>query len=116
MKKTLLTIFIFFTALQAYGFEDYIILSDLKVDSVYSKDESIVSIVPFYTIDNGKETLILKAKSEGNTEIIIETSNENITLNVEITDKKTTLSESDRIKAFPIDFMQKPKKPVLRGE
>ena len=116
MKKIFLTLLIFLGALQAYGFEDYIILSDKKVDSVYSKDETIASVIPFYTIDNSKETLILKAKSEGNTQIVIETNNGNIAIDVEITDKKTVLSETEGITAFPIDFLSEPEKLELRGK
>ena len=116
MRKIFLTLLIFLGALQAYGFEDYIILSDIKVDSVYSKNENIVSVIPFYTIDNSKGTLILKAKSEGNTQIFIETNSGNIILDVNVTDKKTVLSEADGITVFPIDFISEPEKPVLRGK
>ena len=114
MKKIFLTFLIFLGALQAYGFEDYIILSDIKVDSAYSKDENILSVMPFYTIDNGKKILILNAKSEGKTQILIETDNGEINIDVIITDKETILSDVEGITAFPIDFVSGPDKPVLR--
>ena len=116
MKKIILILSILLIPLQTFAFEDYIILSDLKVDSAYAKDDNIASVLPFFTIENNKNMLIVRAKSVGKTVIILETDSNNITLNVEISEDKTTLSEFDGITAFPIDFINEPAKPVLRGK
>jgi len=116
MKKIILIFSIFLISLQAYGFEDCIILSDVKINSVYSKDENIAVVKPFFTIDNSKETIILKVKSEGNTKIILETDNNDIEIDVNITDETTNLTPIEGITFFPIDFVSEPKKPILRGK
>ena len=114
MKKIFFTILILFCALQVYGFEDYIMMSDKSVQNVYSKNENVVSILPFYTIDNKKNTMIVKTKSEGNTQIVIETVEDVIDINVDVSEKEAEFSEHDGISIFPLDFLDKPIIPELR--
>lgn len=114
MKKILVTFLILNCALQAYGFEDYIIMSDKSVQNVYSKNENILSILPFFTIDNKKNTMIVKTKSEGNTQIVIETLEGTIDINVDVSEKEAVFSELDGISIFPLDFLDKPIIPELR--
>ena len=116
MIKKILILLIFFIPLQAFGFEDYILLSDSKVDSAYSKDENIATVETFYTIDNNKKILILKAKSEGKTQIVIETNEKILTIDTEINETSTTLSNVEGISSFPVDMINKPTKPTLRGK
>lgn len=47
---------------QAFAFEDYLIMSSVPVKSVVSQDNEIITAVPVFTIDNAKQTIILKAK------------------------------------------------------
>ena len=116
MKKLLTAILILFCSLQAYAFEDYFIMSDKPVKNVYSKDENIVSVLPFFTIDNSKNTMILKSKSEGLTEIVIETEDETINIKVEVNEKDTTFSKNNGISVFSVDFFFFFVKPKLREE
>ena len=114
MKKIILTLLILFSTLQAYGFEDYIIMSDKPVEKVYSKNETIASVVPFYTIDNKKNIMILKSKSEGNTEIVIESYGDIINITIDVNENETLFSEHDGITTFTLDFLDGPILPVLR--
>lgn len=65
MKKLLVILSILLIPLQACAFEDYILTSDKPVISVSSSDESVISVLPFFTIDNNKDTIIVKAKKKG---------------------------------------------------
>lgn len=46
-------------------------MSSVPVKSVVSQDNEIITAVPVFTIDNTKQTIILKAKKEGKTSITI---------------------------------------------
>ncbi len=116
MKKIIPILLILFSSLQAYGFEDYIIMSEKPVKNVYSKDENIVSVLPFLTIDNNKNTMIVKSKSEGSTEIVIETLDNTINIKIEVDEKETIFSENDEISIYALDFLDEPFKPTLREE
>ena len=114
MRKIIPILLILFSSLQAYGFEDYIMMSENPVLNVYSKDENIVSVLPFLTIDNNKNTMIVKSKSEGNTEIVIETSDNTINIKVDVEENETIFSEDNDIMIFKLDFLDSPLKPTLR--
>ena len=66
MKKILFILLIFLIP-QAQAFEDYLILSDSPVSSINWSDDDVISATPLFTIDNNKNTIILKAKKEGMT-------------------------------------------------
>lgn len=114
MKKILLILSIFFLQLQASAFEDYIIMSDFKIEKAYSNNNNIVEITPFYTIDNKKNTLILHSKNSGKTTVVFETEKSKILMDVIVDEDKTTLSEIDGMQAFVLDVIDEPLKPVLR--
>lgn len=114
MKKIIPILLILFGSLQAYGFEDYIMMCENPVLNVYSKNENIVSVLPFLTIDNNKNTMIVKSKSEGNTEIVIETSDDTIYIKVDVDENETIFSENDDIMIFKLDFLNSHTKPLLR--
>lgn len=119
MKKYIFAILILLIPIQVSAFEDYVILSDTPVNFVYSKDETIVSILPFFTIDNSKNMLILKSKSEGATDIVFETNDGIKTINVTVNENQTNVSETEGISAFTLDFtnsLPERKKPVLRED
>ncbi len=103
MKKFLLLISITLTPLNAFAFEDYIINSDKPVKSVSSSDESIVSVLPFFNIDNKKDTIIVKAKREGNAEITVKLYDKDVIVNVSVTPEKTTFTNGDDFIFFPLD-------------
>lgn len=114
MKKVLIIISILLIQLQAQAFEDYIVLSDLPVKHAYSKDESVFSVEPFYTIDNKKNTLVLKSKSEGKTTLVIENENADYSTEVTVTDKETIIQPMEGFSFFVLDIVDKPEKPILR--
>lgn len=103
MKKFLLIASIVFIPLQALAFEDYIIVSDKPVHSVYSSDESVVSVVPFFTIDNKKDTIIVKAKREGHAEITVVQDGKDVVSKIEIMPDTTTIKCADGLSCFPLD-------------
>ena len=110
MKKFLLIASIIFIPLQALAFEDYIIVSEKPVHSVLSNDESIVSVVPFFTIDNKKDTIIVKAKREGNAEITVVLDDKDIVLKVNVMPEVTTFKCPDELACFPLDRVDNEKK------
>lgn len=74
MKKVLLFLTLFILPLQADAYQDYIIFSDNPVSSAVIEDSNIAEVFPLQTIANKKETILLKAKKDGKTNIIITTS------------------------------------------
>lgn len=114
MKKILLISSILILQLQAAAFEDYIIMSDFPIKAVYSKDENIASVVPFYTIDNKKNTLVLKSKSEGQTQLVIETEKATLSADVVVTENETNISSIEGVSFFVLDIVEAPDKPKLR--
>lgn len=104
MKKLLLILAIIFIPLQANALEDYLILSDKKVEDIFCTNENIVTISPLFTIENKKTELILKAKKQGQAVIIITTEDDEKVINVEITQNKTILSKVDGLKYFELDI------------
>jgi hypothetical protein len=59
------------------------------------------------TIDNKKNTIILKAKSEGNAILTIETEAGSKLINIVVTSDKTTLSDVDGFTYFQLDKVGK---------
>lgn len=104
MKKILLILSIFLIPLQAQAFEDYIVVSDIRVNSVFSSDESIVSALPFFTIDNNKSSILLKMKKEGNAVVTIETIDGDKTLNITVGKDETVIQKIDGFNYFSLDI------------
>lgn len=114
MKKIFLILSIFALQLQASAFEDYIIMSDFPIKAAYSKDENIASVTTFYTIDNKKNTLVLKAKREGQTQLVIETEKSILSADVVVRENETKISPLDGVSFFVLDVAETPDKPKLR--
>lgn len=119
MKKLILILSIILIPLQACAFEDYIFTSDSPVKSVSSSDESIVSVSPFFTIDNNKDTIIVKVKKEGNAEITVKLYDKDVVLKVQATPDKTIFTNGDDFVFFPLDTPDEPVEilppPDIRG-
>ena len=109
MKKLLLILSIFLIPLQACAFEDYILTYDKPVISVSSSDESILSVLPFFTIDNNKDTIIVKAKKEGDAQITIKRYDKNIIVKVKVTPEKIIFTSGDDVAFFPLDIPENSK-------
>ena len=103
MKKFLLLLLITMIPFQAFAFEDYIITSDKPVKAVFSSDDSIVSVAPFFTIDNNKDTIIVKTKKEGNAEITVKRNDKDVVIKVSVESDKTTFESGDEFVFFPLD-------------
>lgn len=110
MKKFVLILLILLVP-QSYAFEDYIITSEIPVKLVESGDESIVQVVPVFTIDNSKKNIMVKALKEGKTFITIETDKFE-QINVEITEDKTILSPVEGLEYLLFDVPSLP--PSIR--
>ena len=106
MKKLLLLALIILIQPQTYAFEDYLIISDYPVSSIFWDDDSILDAAPIFTIDNKKNTIIVKVKKEGETNITVETENGNKTINAVIKPDETFLSETEGFTFFPLDVME----------
>lgn len=105
MKKFLLLLLIAIIPLQAFAFEDYIITSDSPVKSVFSSDDSIVTALPFFTIDNNKDTILVKAKKEGAAEITVSLEDKYVVVKARVEADKTTLEcEDEQLAIFPLDI------------
>ena len=119
MKKLILILSIILIPLQAWAFEDYIFTSDSPVKSVSSSDESIVSVVPFFTIDNNKDTIIVKVKKEGNAQITVKLYDKDIVVKLQVTPDKTIFTNGDDFIFFPLDIPEEPVEilppPDIRG-
>lgn len=103
MKKFLVILSILLIPLQACAFEDYILTSDKPVISVSSSDESVISVLPFFTIDNNKDTIIVKAKKEGDATITIKRYDRNVVVKVRVTPEEIIFTSDDDIAFFPLD-------------
>lgn len=104
MKRILLLLTLIMLQLQAFSFEDYIIVSENPVNTVFSDDENIALILPLYNIDNSKNILFLKAKGTGKTIVTIETTEGEAYLDVEVTEDKTVIPQLDNLKYFSLDI------------
>ena len=104
MKRFLLLFSIVLIPLQASAFEDYIITSDKTVKSVYSSNSSVVSVTPFFTIDNAKNIILAKALNSGRAVIIIKTEDGEQAVNVKVSKDKTVLSQEDGLSYFKLDI------------
>lgn len=119
IKQILLTVAILLP-LQANAFEDYLIISDNPVNSVYSSDEKVFTIRPVFTIDNNKNNIILTPKSTGSAQIVVNTKNEQVKIDVTISDDKTVLSAKDGFTYYLLDIPDESLEivppPKIRGE
>lgn len=103
MKKLFLLLSIFLISHQAYGFEDYVVISDNPVSSIVWSDDSVLEASPLLTIDNRKDTIIVKIKKEGQATLTIETSVGRRNIEVDVTPEKTVLSEVEGFSYFVLD-------------
>ena len=87
MKKILSALIILLIPSQAFAFEDYLIMSS----------------VPVFTIDNTKQTIILKAKKEGKTSITISFPDGKEVIKAEVKNDRTILSENDKFEYLLLD-------------
>lgn len=107
MRNLVLILSIILIPLKAYGFEDYIIVSDKPVELVSSDDREILDVSPFFTIDNNKNSIFVKAKKEGKCRIFITTEDGINTIEAEIVPEKTFLSDSEGFTYFSLDKPEK---------
>lgn len=103
MKKLLLALIIFITPVKAYALQDYIIFSDKPVKSISVEDKRIIKLCPVQTIDNNKQTLILKALKEGKTSITIKTIETENVLNVKVKKDDTLIKDCKGFEFIPAD-------------
>ena len=103
MNKFLLVAISIFVGTQAFGFEDYLVIADSPVKSVSSSDSSVVSAMPFYTIDNEKNVILLKTFKEGKVVVTIRQQDGDRAINVDVKKGKTILSKEDGFTYFVLD-------------
>ena len=115
MKKFFLLLAIISTITQAQAFEDYIILGDKKFDFIKSQNNDIVSVEPFYTIDNTKNIILLKSKQIGKTQLIYSIEGVEGDIEVEISEDRTILSKVEGLSYFVLDLPEKSILHPLKG-
>lgn len=104
MKKLLLALIIFITPVKAYALQDYLIFSDKPVKGVSVEDKSILRVFPVQTIDNSKQTIILKPIKEGKTNVIIKTNVSENVLKVKIKKDETLIKDCNGFDFMPADI------------
>lgn len=110
MKNLLLT-FLILLFPQAYGFENYVIISNSPVESLIWDNDEILSASPLITVDD-KNTIILTPKHAGKTNLSIGTENGTKIITINISEDKTIISNMEGLTYFPLDLPQTP--PQLR--
>jgi hypothetical protein len=103
MKNLLIIFLILMLPLQTFAFEDYLILSDKPVSSITWSDDNILSAFPLLTIDNKKNSIVVRAKTEGFAILTIETDKSNANIEVKVTKDKTILSAVEGFTYFVLD-------------
>ena len=80
------------------------------------KNDYIEKVV---TLDNNKDTIIVKVKREGNAEITVKLYDKDIVLKVQVTPDKTIFTNGDDFVFFPLDTPDEPVEilppPDIRG-
>ena len=103
MQKILSSLIILLIPSQAFAFEDYLIMSSVPVKSVISGDNEIITAVPVFTIDNSKQTIVLKAKKVGKTALTITFPDGIEVIKVEVKPEQTILSENEKFEYMLLD-------------
>lgn len=103
MKKILSVLIILLIPSQAFAYEDYLIISSAPVKSVVSEDNEIITAVPVFTIDNSKQTIVLKAKRVGKTALTITFPDGKEVVKVEVKPEQTVLSENEKLECMLLD-------------
>ncbi len=106
MKKIFFILLIFLFP-QAQAFEDYLIFSDSPVSSISWSDDEVISASPLLTIDNKKDTIILKAKNKGKAVLTVETDLGCKFINVEVLEGRTVVSDVEGFTSFKLDRAEK---------
>ncbi len=103
MKKLLLTVLLIISSLPACAFENYMIVSEAPFKSAAAENPDIVSAKPVFTIDNKKKIILITPHKSGKTKINILFSGSKTTLDIKITNKKTTINPQDGFEYFKLD-------------
>ena len=120
MIKKLIATLIFFMALQAQAFEDYIITTNGKLTDISIEDNTIVNVYPLITIMNDKNTLIVSPLKIGKTSFsVLKNNKERFVFNIEVDETNTKI---DDVKGFEIIAIDEPdneefvldKPPILK--
>ena len=104
MKKLFLTALILMNILPAAAFENYMIISNTPVKSVAVKDPEIADVIPVFTIDNNKQTIIITPQKKGKAEITVNLVDKDVTVIVEITQEQTIFKADNDFAFFPMDI------------
>lgn len=106
MIKKLIATLIFFMALQAQAFEDYIITTNGKLTDISIEDNTIVNVYPLITIMNDKNTLIVSPLKTGKTSFsVLKNNKERFVFNIEVDETNTKI---DDVKGFEIIAIDEP--------
>lgn len=103
MKKNLMLLLILTNILPVCAFENYMIISEMPVKSVYAEDTKILDIKPVFTIDNEKNILILTAKKSGKTKIYLNLNGATKILNVNVNKNSTEIKPEKGFEYYSID-------------
>lgn len=106
MFKWFSILLIFFSALQAFAFEDCIITTKGKLTDISIENNKIVDVYPLITIMNDKNTLMVTPLMAGKTRFcVLKNGKEKVMFNIEVNEHKTHI---DNVEGFDILVLDKP--------
>ena len=104
IKKCLLVLSIFFTALSSQAYQDCVIFNDGKLTDINIEDNTIIDVSPIVTIMNEKNTLIVHPLKSGKTRFCALRNNKNLELfEVTIDEYSTNINAPQGFEVLTID-------------
>lgn len=105
MKKFIISLLLFSSiSLQAFAYENFLLISDKNISNVDVKDANIVTVVPMTTLSNDKKSAIITSLKVGETEFSFNNGKKFIKCNVKVGADKTIISKTSGVKFIPIDL------------
>jgi len=105
MKKSLIIFAIsILTIIPSFAFEDGLITTDKKLTDIRIEDNTIIDVIPLYTIMNEKNTLIVHPLKTGSTRFsVLKGGKEIVLFNVKVTNDETIIDPVKGFDVFQID-------------
>ena len=104
MVKRLALLLIFFSTLQAYSFEDYVISTKGKLSNISVEDNTIVNVHPLITIMNNKNTLFVSPLKVGKTKLyVLKDGKEKVIFNIKVEENKTFINDVEGFEILSLD-------------
>ena len=103
MKKIIMILLIFFSALQANAFEDLILSSNEKMTDIKIENNQIINIHYLTTILNEKDTIFINPINIGETSFSLIKANEKYTFNIKVDEDETFINNIEGFEIVSLD-------------